>query len=186
VSPDACVHRGFFWGALSASLVLTRRPVLFKPESPCRTPNAVWRPALCSSRTVIRPREMILLLRFFIVLSLALLAMQGARAHARNADAMQPAWLCVRAPVCNGTDEVSQAASYVRAQRVSIGDGQLAPHHHRCLCCMTDCGAHCAALIVTIRVDVQGRADGLPRPRAVPRYAGVMRAPPVRPPIPLV
>ncbi|CAB3746608.1 hypothetical protein LMG29542_00252 [Paraburkholderia humisilvae] len=109
------------------------------------------------------------LLRLFIVLSLALLAMQGARAHTHDVDAVRAVALCASAQ-----------------QPVSARDGQAASCRHRCPCCATDCGVHCGALIETYRFCPQRRADGVARPSAAPRYAGIMRAPPVRPPISLV
>ncbi|MFC0400968.1 hypothetical protein [Paraburkholderia rhizosphaerae] len=123
------------------------------------------------------------LLRFFIVLSLSLLAMQGARAHTHVADALRAVSVCAPARACDKGGDAGPRA----VLGASAGGGRYAAHHHGCSCCATGCGLHCGALIETFRFSAALRqANGVSRPHAARRYDGIKRAPPVRPPIALV
>jgi hypothetical protein len=123
-----------------------------------------------------------LFLRLFIVLSFAMMAIQGARAHARDADPTRPAVAaCAHMRVSDEAWRTRTAAS--GPVHVAANDDRQHAPHHRCLCCTTDCGAHCTALIDHLRFCAHAGADGLAQLRAVPPYSGITRAPPVRPPI---
>ncbi|MFC0575204.1 hypothetical protein [Paraburkholderia solisilvae] len=123
-------------------------------------------------------------LRFLIVLSLAMLTTQGARAHARDDDPLRLVVICAHEQVLGRSEEAArvETAASGPAHLVSVDDRQRASHHC-CLCCMTDCGAHCAALMGNSRFSTHASTKGLAHSRTAPRYAGITRAPPVRPPI---
>jgi len=117
---------------------------------------------------------MTLLSRILIVLTLALLGMQGASAceheHASTSPRAMRSHDAMRAVAthCDASTETRDAGSPC--------------HHAHSLCCMTTCGVHCA-MPSTAGVPARMPSADVPVPRSDPARTGVTRAPPVRPPI---
>lgn len=119
---------------------------------------------------------MTLLWRLFIVMSLALLTMQGAFAHEH---AMRPADAVHTMHLSAAHVATSSAMSHYEGVTTSNGPCR----HDHSFCCATACGVHCAALFVTFRFDTRVPDALLPRPLSEPRHEGVTHVPPLRPPI---
>ncbi|MEM5382197.1 hypothetical protein VSR68_01095 [Paraburkholderia phymatum] len=122
---------------------------------------------------------MTLLWRILIVLTLALLGMQGASAceHEHAATSPSPSTRAMH------MDESMHAvATHCDASMDTRDAGSPCRHAHS-LCCMTMCGVHCSAMSSGASVPARMSSADVPVPRSDPARAGVTRAPPVRPPI---
>lgn len=112
------------------------------------------------------------LLRILIVLTLALLGMQGASAceheHASTLHSHQHESMRVMTAPCDPA-MLSRDAG--------------APCNTHSPCCTTMCGAHCSALLSTASVPAHMSSGEQPVPHSDPARTGFTRAPPVRPPI---
>ncbi|MEM5435048.1 hypothetical protein [Paraburkholderia diazotrophica] len=120
---------------------------------------------------------MTLLSRILIVLTLALLRMQGASAceHEHASTSLSPRAMRMHEPMrvvamhCDVSMHTTDAVSPCR--------------HAHSLCCTTMCGVHCGAMLSGAHVSVRMSSARVPVPRSDPARAGVTRAPPVPPPI---
>lgn len=108
--------------------------------------------------------------RIFIVLTFALLGMQGASACEHHHDAALQA-------MSMHTNAVHRDTS------TNTSDSNSSCHRTHSLCCMTACGAHCGALLSNVGVAARIASSDVPGADSDPARASVTRAPPVRPPI---
>ena len=122
--------------------------------------------------------------RFLIVLSLALLSMQGALAHEHPAFAHHAGGTMGMTGVA-GKFDTSQMLSAMSSHCAGMtGTMADAPHDHgRCACCTTACGIHCGALLADFRFEPAKPGSMSPQPRRELRRDSVTYAPPVPPPI---
>lgn len=131
------------------------------------------------------PSAMICLGRFLIVLSLALLAMQGAFAH-EHVMPMQGKGVAMQmAGVASNRDALLHSAPSLsfHCETAVAGEPPRGRDHGHCACCMSACGVHCGAVLTTARFEPRSLDTTLPPPFAEPRRDGVTHAPPVPPPI---
>ncbi|MBN3755409.1 hypothetical protein G3N95_20870 [Paraburkholderia sp. Tr-20389] len=112
--------------------------------------------------------------RILIVLTLALLGMQGASACEHRHD-VSPRAMSMHA---------SAPAPVVHCVTSTDTSDPTAPcHRTHSLCCLTLCGAHCSALLSSMGMSARIASSDLPGIDSDPARASVTRAPPVRPPI---
>jgi len=130
--------------------------------------------------------------RVVIVLSFALLSMQGAQAHALQqsqfGDATPHRALRHSGHAMQAEHTDALAFSRCADEFADANPGGHAPapfnhHHGHCPCCVAGCGVHCGAMLAAFGFAGQAPDDSLPRTHPVSRYDGITRAPPVRPPI---
>jgi hypothetical protein len=113
-----------------------------------------------------------------IVLSLALLAMQGAFTHEQAVPARSPGHGIV----------ITGAAGqpYTSSGTPSRCATMLAPgscRHGHSSCCVAACGAHCGVILETFRFEPRISDTSPPRHLTELLNDGVTHAPPLRPPI---
>lgn len=116
--------------------------------------------------------------RILIVLSLALLAMQGAFAHEHAVQARSPG----HSIIVTGAAGQLYTSSHTSSRCATM----LAPgscRHGHSSCCVAACGAHCGAILATFRFEPRISDTSPPRPLTELRDDGVTHAPPLRPPI---
>ncbi|SEJ27430.1 hypothetical protein [Paraburkholderia diazotrophica] len=118
---------------------------------------------------------MTLLSRILIVLTLALLGMQGASACEHEHASQPPRTM-------HSHESMRVVAMHCDVSMDTRDAGSPCSHSHS-LCCMTMCGVHCSAMLSGAGVPARMSSADVPVPRSDPACAGVTRAPPVRPPI---
>ncbi len=116
--------------------------------------------------------------RILIVLSLALLAMQGAFAHEHAVQARSPG----HGIIVTGAAGQPYTSSHTPSRCATMLAPRLCRHGHSS-CCAAVCGVHCGAILQTFRFEPRISDTSPPRPLAELRDDGVTHAPPVRPPI---
>ncbi|MPW16270.1 hypothetical protein GCT13_04830 [Paraburkholderia sp. CNPSo 3157] len=121
---------------------------------------------------------MTLLSRILIVLTLALLGMQGASACEHEHASPSP-----RAMRMHESMRVVAMHCDASMDTLDTRDAGAPCRHAHSLCCMTMCGVHCSAMLSGAGVPARISSANVPVPRSDPARAGVTRAPPVRPPI---
>lgn len=122
--------------------------------------------------------------RFFIVLSLALLSMQGALAHEHAAFVHHVGGTMRMTGVAGKFDNaqmLSAMPSHCADMTGTTVDARSG--HGRCACCTTACGIHCGAVLVDFRFEPAKPGSVPPLSRLALRHDSVTYAPPVPPPI---
>ncbi|WP_087733788.1 hypothetical protein [Paraburkholderia piptadeniae] len=117
---------------------------------------------------------MTLLSRILIVLTLALLGMQGA-------SACEHEHVSTSTRAMRSHESMRVVATHCDASMDTRDAGSPCRHAHS-LCCMSMCGVHCA-MLSTAGVPARMSSADVPVPRSDPARTSVTRAPPVRPPI---
>jgi hypothetical protein len=126
----------------------------------------------------------ICLRRFLIVLSLALLAMQGAFAYERMMPMPGDGAAMQRRGV-TGDVSAPHVASSLPPHCETTAAAEPPCNHDRdhCACCTAACGVHCAVLLSAWRFEPPSLDATLPPPLAELRRDGLTHAPPLPPPI---
>jgi hypothetical protein len=122
--------------------------------------------------------------RILIVLSLALLSMQGAFAHEYAVLVIHDAG---KTGISSGPGEIGAARTLSSMPSHCTDMNDITSHtlhgRERCPCCTTACGTHCGALLAAFRFEPAQPGSMRPQPRREFRRDGVTYAPAVRPPI---
>jgi hypothetical protein len=124
---------------------------------------------------------MTLLSRILIVLTLALLGMQGASACEHEHASPSPSPRAMR--MHESMRAVAMHCDASMDMRVAMHDAGSTCSQAHSVCCMTMCGVHCSAMLSGASVPARMSSANVQPPRSDPARAGVTRAPPVRPPI---
>lgn len=128
---------------------------------------------------------MISLQRFLVVLSLTLLAMQGAFAHVASHLNHQPSsmHMTMVSSMPMNHAEISGGVTHATSPCCNDAACGLPGRHDHCACCASACGIHCGALLTAYRFEPRTFAASLPSPLPEPLRDGVTHAPPLKPPI---